>query len=81
MPEQERIYREQNGKPVGYCHPPVSHQFKPGHSGNPAGRPKGRRNKRTIRREIAAIFDFEHLIEDIDRGFDEALAGLTELGL
>jgi len=26
---------------VGYCQPPKQHQFKPGQSGNPKGRPKG----------------------------------------
>jgi Family of unknown function (DUF5681) len=26
---------------VGYCQPPKQHQFKPGQSGNPRGRPKG----------------------------------------
>ena len=29
---------------VGYKHPPVTAQFKPGRSGNPKGRPKGRPN-------------------------------------
>ena len=30
---------------VGYGKPPAQTQFKPGRSGNPAGRPKGARNK------------------------------------
>jgi len=32
---------------VGYGKPPVEHRFKPGHSGNPQGRPKGHRNLKT----------------------------------
>lgn len=32
---------------VGYAQPPKDTQFKPGQSGNPAGRPKGRRNFKT----------------------------------
>ncbi|WP_319824072.1 DUF5681 domain-containing protein [Thalassovita sp.] len=32
---------------VGYGKPPVSGRFKPGRSGNPKGRPKGSRNRRT----------------------------------
>ena len=33
---------------VGYGRPPVHRQFKPGQSGNQKGRPKGRRNVKTI---------------------------------
>jgi hypothetical protein len=32
---------------VGFCKPPVHSRFRPGQSGNPAGRPKGMRNLRT----------------------------------
>ena len=39
---------------VGYCRPPAEHQFKPGHSGNPRGRPKGSRNFAKIVSEMLA---------------------------
>jgi hypothetical protein len=32
---------------VGYCKPPKHTRFKPGHSGNPRGRPRGTRNLKT----------------------------------
>jgi Family of unknown function (DUF5681) len=37
---------------VGYGNPPQAHQFKPGQSGNPQGRPKGAKNETTILREL-----------------------------
>lgn len=37
---------------VGYGRPPRKHQFQPGQSGNPKGRPKGSKNESTILREI-----------------------------
>ena len=39
---------------VGYGKPPKAHQFKPGQSGNPKGRPRGAKSEATILREISA---------------------------
>jgi hypothetical protein len=39
---------------VGYCQPPKHTRFKPGHSGNPKGRPKGAKNEATIWHNIFA---------------------------
>jgi hypothetical protein len=41
---------------VGYRRPPIEHQFKPGQSGNPSGRPKGARNFTSdLREELAEL--------------------------
>lgn len=39
---------------IGYKNPPKNTQFKKGESGNPAGRPKGSRNVKTILNEVLA---------------------------
>jgi hypothetical protein len=47
MSSSNRSNRDQNSS-VGYGRPPVNRQFKPGQSGNPKGRRKGRKNFTTM---------------------------------
>jgi hypothetical protein len=60
--------RKQNGKEmtqtkadsVGYKRPPKEHQFRPGQSGNPGGRPKGARSfKSDLRDELSELINFQ----------------------
>jgi Family of unknown function (DUF5681) len=48
-PNQDRRARK---SAVGYGRPPRQHRFQAGQSGNPKGRPRGRKNESTLLREI-----------------------------
>ena len=47
----ERGTKKSDGA-VGYGRPPKKHQFKPGQSGNPRGRPRESKNEATIWRDV-----------------------------
>ena len=50
MSRDRELRKKLKGSPgydVGYAKPPVETRFKPGQSGNPNGRPKGSKNKRS----------------------------------
>jgi len=47
-----RLTDAEGDSDVGYGKPPKAHQFKPGISGNPSGRPKGKKNEATLVREL-----------------------------
>jgi hypothetical protein len=52
---------------VGYRCPPKEHQFQPGQSGNPSGRPKGSRSLKTELleelREVVSVADVQGTVE------------------
>jgi hypothetical protein len=48
---RKKVRTPRSGYSVGYGRPPTSSQFKPGQSGNPAGRPRGARNASSLARE------------------------------
>jgi hypothetical protein len=51
--EDHNADKEKRDYDVGYKKPPKAHQFKPGKSGNPAGRPKGSKNLKTLVNQVA----------------------------
>ena len=51
MTERRRKSPREGNYEVGYGRPPKRGRFKPGQSGNPKGRPKGRKNIHTILEE------------------------------
>lgn len=55
LPPKRKIKRlrlHSNDEDVGYGKPPRAHQFKPGQSGNPNGRPRGRKNEAIMLDEL-----------------------------
>ena len=52
MSDGKVIAAKRNPEKVGYKRPPVHSRFKPGQSGNPAGRAKGSQNLKTLFHKI-----------------------------
>ena len=50
---------------IGYGHPPKARRYKPGQSGNPAGRPRGAKGRRAIVERV--LLEQQKVTEDGDK--------------
>ncbi len=57
-----------NREPIGYCRPPLEHQFRPGVSGNPKGRPRGLKQALDSRRFLVQGENGELRYVDVPEG-------------
>jgi hypothetical protein len=65
---------DQEADTVGYKRPPQTHQFRPGQSGNPSGRPKGARNfKSELREELSELVTIREGERDVQVSKQRAL--------
>lgn len=79
-------HNNDNGEEVGYCRPPKQHQFKPGQSGNPKGRPKEPRYS-SAEEALARVAHEKHkvttskgtrLVSDFERGVAAIVKNVLE---
>ena len=63
---------------IGYRRPPAGRPFRPGHSGNPRGRPKGA-SARNLTSVIAAAVGERVVVEDSGRRITKLEATVTQL--